>query len=232
MRPTRSTGPDSVTSPVIATSPRTTRPANADTSAAAIATPADAVRFLDAPGSESPRIPQQNAPLDATGRGWNGGNRSRRPTHGLSGAAARRGAALADGLRGGHRHYRDLRGHPGRGRPRRRRQARQDHHDRVPQSARSHVDGGAAAGLVVRGNPLSRLKRGPKHHLADPALAAPLLDRSAATWQDLPRRDSKCAIINHCGSLWTRTSWSRPLRARAAPAERFCDAACRVDTSR
>ena len=35
-----------------------------------------------------------------------------------------------------------------------------------------------------------------------------------------------------CGSLWTRTSSSRPLRARAAPAERFCGAACWVDTSR
>ena len=33
------------------------------------------MRFLDTPGRESPRIPQQNAPLDAIGRGWNGGNR-------------------------------------------------------------------------------------------------------------------------------------------------------------
>ena len=33
------------------------------------------MRFLDTPGSESPRIPQQNAPLDAIGRGRNGGNR-------------------------------------------------------------------------------------------------------------------------------------------------------------
>ncbi len=32
-------------------------------------------RFLDTLGSESPRIPQQNAPLDTTGRGRNGGNR-------------------------------------------------------------------------------------------------------------------------------------------------------------
>ena len=33
------------------------------------------MRFLDTLGSESPRIPQQNAPLDTIGRGWNGGNR-------------------------------------------------------------------------------------------------------------------------------------------------------------
>ena len=37
--------------------------------------------------------------------------------------------------------------------------------------------------------------------------------------------------LDHCGSSWTRTSSSRPLRARAAPAERFCVAACRVDTA-
>ena len=33
------------------------------------------MRFLDTPGSESPRFPQQNAPFDAIGRGRNGGNR-------------------------------------------------------------------------------------------------------------------------------------------------------------
>ena len=33
------------------------------------------MRFLDTPGIESPRFPQQNAPLDTTGRGRNGGNR-------------------------------------------------------------------------------------------------------------------------------------------------------------
>ena len=34
------------------------------------------MRFLDIPGSESPTSPQQNAPLDATGRGWIGENRA------------------------------------------------------------------------------------------------------------------------------------------------------------
>ena len=33
------------------------------------------MRFLDTPGSERPRFPQQNAPLDAIGRCRNGGNR-------------------------------------------------------------------------------------------------------------------------------------------------------------
>lgn len=34
------------------------------------------MRSLDATGNESSRIPQQDAPLDATGRGWIGGNRA------------------------------------------------------------------------------------------------------------------------------------------------------------
>ena len=34
------------------------------------------MRFLAITGSESPQTPEQNAPLDATGRGWIGGNRA------------------------------------------------------------------------------------------------------------------------------------------------------------
>ena len=49
MPPTGSTRPDSVISPVIATSPRTGRPESADASAVTIVTPADGPSFGIAP---------------------------------------------------------------------------------------------------------------------------------------------------------------------------------------
>ena len=55
------------------------------------------MRFLDTPGSESPRIPQQNAPLDAIGRCRNGGNRPF--NQGVAGSIPARPTNRIDNLR-------------------------------------------------------------------------------------------------------------------------------------
>ena len=59
------------------------------------------MRFLDTPGRESPRIPQQDAPLDAIGRGWNGGNRPF--NQGVAGSIPARPTNRINDLRGSPR---------------------------------------------------------------------------------------------------------------------------------